>query len=131
VSQGRFVRQHGGSEHPQWSVHMALCHTNSWRVQRNFIRHNVTFPPGRRWPRYFLLCHSIELALKAYQRGEKRGGYQGWKLARAESIRPRLVITIQPWPRLSIDFTVPAPGMIAPGATSIEPRGLSTRAIPL
>jgi hypothetical protein len=61
--------------------------------------------------------------LQKYQRGEKRGGYQG-------SIRPRLVITIQPPPRLSIDFTVPAPGMIAPGATSIEPRGLSTRAIP-
>jgi hypothetical protein len=80
--------------------------------------------------RGFMLCHSIELPLKACQRGEKRGGYQGWKLARAESIRPRLVITIQPAPRLSIDFTVPAPGMISPGATSIEPRGLSTRAIP-
>jgi hypothetical protein len=61
-------------------------------------------------------------AVKLYQRGEKRG-YQG-------SIRPRLVITIQPPPRLSIDSTVPAPGMIFPGATSIEPRGPSTRAIP-
>jgi hypothetical protein len=78
-----------------------------------------------------MLCHSIELTMKAYQRGEKRGGYQGWILSRAESIRPRLVITIQPPPRLSIDFTVPAPGMSSPGATSIEPRGLSTRAIPL
>gem|GEM_PF-6567937 len=82
------------------------------------------------WPRYFLLCHSIELALKAYQRGEKRGGHQGWYLSRAESIRPRLVITIQPPPRRSIDFTVPAPGMSSPGATSIEPRGLSTTATP-
>src|SRR5271166_781010 len=36
-------------------------------------------------------------AVKLYQRGEKRG-YQG-------SIRPRLVITIQPPPRLSIDST--------------------------
>jgi Resolvase, N terminal domain len=25
-----------------------LCHTNSWSVQRNFIRHTVTFPPVRR-----------------------------------------------------------------------------------
>src|ERR1700730_5240670 len=55
---------------------------------------------------------------------------QGWYLSRAESTRPRLVITIQPAPRLSIDFTMPAPGMTSPGATSIEPRGLSTRAIP-
>ncbi len=75
-------------------------------------------------------CHSIELASKAYQRGEKRGGHQGWYLSRAESIRPRLVITIQPRPRRSIDFTVPAPGMSSPGATSIEPRGLSTTATP-
>jgi hypothetical protein len=86
------------------------------------------YPPS--WPLYVMLCHSIELALKAYQRGEKRGGHQGWYLSRAESIRPRLVITIQPRPRLSIDFTVPAPGMSSPGATSIEPCGLSTTATP-
>src|ERR1700730_2374280 len=94
---------------------------------------------GRRWPprlRNFFARNAasfskVLLALNAYQRGEKRGGYQGWKLPRAESIRPRLVITIQPRPRLSIDFTKPAPGMISPGAPSIEPRGLSTRAIPL
>ena len=87
-------------------------------------------PSAHKRPRYVMLCHSIELALKAYQRGEKRGGHQGWYLSRAESIRPRLVITIQPPPRRSIDFTVPAPGMSSPGATSIEPRGLSTTATP-
>jgi hypothetical protein len=90
----------------------------------------MTFPPGRRRHGRAASYHSIELALKAYQRGEKRCGHQGWYLSRAESIRPRLVITIQPPPRRSIDFTVPAPGMSSPGATSIEPRGLSTTATP-
>jgi len=56
---------------------------------------------------------------------------QGWKLSLAESTRPRFVITTQPAPRLSIDFTVPAPGIISPGTTSIEPRGLSMSATPL
>jgi hypothetical protein len=56
--------------------------------------------------------------------------YQGMKTLGAESTRPWLVITIQPVPRLSIDFTLPAPGMISPGATSIVPRALSRRAIP-
>jgi YVTN family beta-propeller protein len=87
------------------------------RVRNFFARNAMSFP-------------KVLLALKEYQRGEKRGGHQGWYLSRAESIRPRLVITIQPPPRRSIDFTVPAPGMSSPGATSIEPRGLSTTATP-
>jgi hypothetical protein len=92
----------------------------SYRIDAGTLKVTAKMPPAK-----------VLLALKAYQRGEKRGGYQGWKLSRAEPIRPRLVITIQPRPRLSIDFTMPAPGMISPGATSIEPRGLSTRATPL
>jgi|ERR1700730_17320722 len=72
----------------------------------------------------------VLLALRRINEAKSAAGHQGWYLSRAESIRPRLVITIQPPPRRSIDFTVPAPGMSSPGATSIEPRGLSTTATP-
>lgn len=51
------------TEFPQALIPQMLFE-QAWEFHRAYLALPVTLPPS--WPRYFMLCHSIELALKAF-----------------------------------------------------------------